>query len=263
MNIGKIFKSRKMVQMGKKAAAAAACLVLGISALSGKAYAAESKWDIEHTLDVTECRQGGTLLLSVTLKGESKTKTSEITSLSGILEYDTSLFSVGKSDILPAEKDKDAVKECTFDAEAGKFTIQYASKVAVKDSDALLQIRLHVADDASTGKTTVCVTNLEWSGSDAKDKQEIEHRIPSHITIQASKTAAAGDVNGDGRIDLTDARLMMQYYNGADVLDSQQQKNADVNGDGKINLTDVKLVMQYYNGETDELVAGQQTEAVM
>lgn len=263
MKTGKIVKSRKMMKTGTKAAAAAVCLVLGICTLFGKAYAAESKWDIEHTLDAAECKQGGTLLLSVTLKGESKTKTSEMTSLSGILEYDTSLFSVGKNDILPAERDKDAVKECTFDAETGKFMIQYASKVTIKDADALLQIRLHVADDATTGNTTVCVTNMEWSGPDDKDKQEIEHRIPSHITIQASKTAAAGDVNGDGRADLTDARLMMQYYNGADVLDSQQQKNADVNGDGKINLTDVKLVMQYYNGETDELVTGQQTESVM
>ena len=102
---------------------------------------------------------------------------------------------------------------------------------------------------------------MEWGGSDEKDRQEIEHRIPSHITIQAAEMAA-GDVNGDGTTDLKDAKLIMQYYNGVAVPDSQQEKRADVNGDGKINLTDVKLVMQYYNGETEKPAAEKQSEAV-
>lgn len=251
-------KSAKIMKSGKKAASAAVCLALCIAALSGKAHAAENRWEIAHTLDASECRQGGTLLLSVTLKGEKKTKTSEITGLGGILEYDTSLFTVGKDDILPAAKD--AVTACAFDADNGKFTVTYAPKVSVKDADALLQIRLHVAQDATVGKTTVCVTNMEWSGSEEKDRQEIEHRIPAYITIQAAETAA-GDVNGDGRTDLKDAGLILRYYNGAAVPDSRQEKCADVNGDGKINLTDVKLVMQYYNGETDKPGTGKQTEA--
>ncbi len=259
MKSGRIMNTDQIRKAGKKAVSAAVCLALCIVVLSGKVHAAESGWEIAHTLDAAECRQGGTLLLSVTLKGENKTKTSEITSLGGILEYDTSLFSVGKDDILPA--DRDAVTACTFDADTGKFTISYASKVTVKDADALLQIRLHVAEDASVGKTTVCVTNMEWGGSDEKDRQEIEHRIPSHITIQAAETAA-GDVNGDGTTDLKDAKLIMQYYNGVVVPDSQQEKRADVNGDGKINLTDVKLVMQYYNGETEKPAAEKQSEAV-
>lgn len=235
----------------KKAVAAAVSLVLCICTMFINVSAANSKWDIENTLDVSECKQGGTLVLSVTLKGSSTAKAQEITSLSGIFEYDTSLFTVEKSDILPAEKD--LVKDCSFDAAEGKFVIQYDPKAEIKNESSLLQIRLHVAEDASTGKTTVCVTNMEWSGPDGKDKQEIEHRVPAYITIGESEQAAAGDVNGDGKVDLSDARLVMQHYNGAAVLDSTQQKSADANGDGKINLTDVKLMMQYYNGEIDEL----------
>ena len=41
----------------------------------------------------------------------------------------------------------------------------------------------------------------------------------------------------------------MQHYNGAKTLNSQQKRNADANGDGKVNLTDAKLIMKYYNGE--------------
>ncbi|MCI8447377.1 MAG: hypothetical protein HFH30_03055, partial [Eubacterium sp.] len=43
----------------------------------------------------------------------------------------------------------------------------------------------------------------------------------------------------------------MQHYNGELSLDGGQLKSADANGDGKVNLMDVKLIMQYYNGEID------------
>ena len=155
---------------------------------------------------------------------------------------------MGQKDILPAEQD--AVKACSFQASDGTFAVSYKEDVKIKDGSQLLQIRLHTAQDATVGKTTVCVTSLKWSGSDEKNNQEIEHHVPARITIHAAQEAA-GDVNGDGKIDLADARMAMQYYNGTQDLDEKQQKSADVNGDGKVSLTDVKLLMQYYNGEID------------
>jgi len=58
-------------------------------------------------------------------------------------------------------------------------------------------------------------------------------------------------VNQDGEINLTDAKLVMKYYNGEIELDVQQEKNADTNGDGKVNLIDTKRIMQYYNREIE------------
>lgn len=241
---------RKILRYIKKAAAAVCCLCICASAVLTKVSAADSKWDIENKLDKEECRQGDILLLSVALKGSSNSKEQEISSMSGVFEYDTSLFQVTKEDILPAEKS--AVKECTFDEEEGKFTIQYSSGIKVKDASDLFQIQLHVAEDAEAGKTTVCVTNLEWSGTDGKQEEEIEHRVPAYLTIQEAEKSEPGDINGDGKADLIDARLVMQHYNGAKTLDGTQLKSADVNGDGKVNLTDVKMIIQYYNGEIDE-----------
>ena len=240
-------KIRKYI---KKAAAAVCCLCIFASAVPQKAYATGSGWDIEHTLDKEECSQGDTLLLSVTLKGSSTSKEQEISTLSGVFEYDTSLFQVEKADILPAEKS--AVKESTFDETEGKFTIQYASSIKAKDASALFQIKLHVAEDAEAGKTTVCVTNLEWSAADGKQKEVIEHRVPAYLTTREAEKITPGDVNGDGKTDLTDARLVMQHYNGAKTLQGAQLKSADANGDGKVNLTDVKMIIQFYNGEIEE-----------
>ncbi len=53
-----------------------------------------------------------------------------------------------------------------------------------------------------------------------------------------------GDVNGDGKINTTDAKLIMQFDLGLIDRDEWNFDAADVNGDGKINTTDAKLIMQ-------------------
>lgn len=54
-----------------------------------------------------------------------------------------------------------------------------------------------------------------------------------------------GDVNNDGKINSTDALLVLQYAVNTVSLDSAQQMVADVNRDGKINSTDALLILQY------------------
>ena len=53
-----------------------------------------------------------------------------------------------------------------------------------------------------------------------------------------------GDVNGDGQVDTTDAKLVMQY--DLDLIDETglELDAADVNGDGQVDTTDAKLIMQ-------------------
>ncbi len=52
-----------------------------------------------------------------------------------------------------------------------------------------------------------------------------------------------GDVNGDGAIDTTDAKLIMQYDLGMPNIGIDLSA-ADVNGDGVTDTTDAKLIMQ-------------------
>ena len=54
-----------------------------------------------------------------------------------------------------------------------------------------------------------------------------------------------GDVNNDGKINSTDALLVLQYAVNTVSLDSAQQMAADVNRYGKINSTDALLILQY------------------
>lgn len=54
-----------------------------------------------------------------------------------------------------------------------------------------------------------------------------------------------GDVNGDGRVDTTDAKLVMQYDLGMFGDAALNMSVADVNGDGRVDTTDAKIIMQY------------------
>lgn len=60
-----------------------------------------------------------------------------------------------------------------------------------------------------------------------------------------------GDANGDGRVNTTDARRVLQF--AADMLDEEEFPftDADVNEDGKVNTTDARLILQYAAGMID------------
>ena len=54
----------------------------------------------------------------------------------------------------------------------------------------------------------------------------------------------AGDVNNDGKVDSTDARMTLQYA-VKKVTSLPSLDAADVNGDGKVDSTDARLILQY------------------
>ena len=61
-----------------------------------------------------------------------------------------------------------------------------------------------------------------------------------------------GDVDGDGQITSTDARLTLQFYAGKIGEDDLILAAADVDGDGTITSTDARLILQYYAGKIED-----------
>ena len=71
----------------------------------------------------------------------------------------------------------------------------------------------------------------------------------------ANTTAAAtsaplllGDVNGDGKVDVIDASLALQYDAGLIELSIEAALAGDVNGDGNTDVLDASLILQYDAG---------------
>jgi hypothetical protein len=62
-----------------------------------------------------------------------------------------------------------------------------------------------------------------------------------------------GDVNGAGRINITDVTVLMNALNeqttNGTSLDEFQVKAADMNGDGIVNITDVTMLINYINAQ--------------
>ncbi len=53
-----------------------------------------------------------------------------------------------------------------------------------------------------------------------------------------------GDVNGDGKVDSTDARIALQAAVGKVTLTEKQTVAADQNGDGVVDSTDARMILQ-------------------
>ena len=78
--------------------------------------------------------------------------------------------------------------------------------------------------------------------------------ITADITLTAefepaTGTGLKGDVDGDGNITSTDARLTLQFYADKIGEESLNTAVADVDSDGNITSTDARLILQYYAGK--------------
>ena len=60
-----------------------------------------------------------------------------------------------------------------------------------------------------------------------------------------------GDVNGDGRIDVTDYTTLALYLDGGTTLSNNALGAADVNWDNDIDYTDVKLISDHIAKKTN------------
>lgn len=96
-------------------------------------------------------------------------------------------------------------------------------------------------------KTAIENANSLLASGEATDKQYLAamKAIDSVIRAEGVSTLVYGDVNGDGNIDTTDARLTLQYAAKRIKANQLNLSAADVNGDGGVDTTDARLILQY------------------
>lgn len=75
--------------------------------------------------------------------------------------------------------------------------------------------------------------------------------IPSRNS-QSSGSGSLGDVNSDGKIDSSDATMVLTHYNQlstrqSGILNDTQKKNAELTGDGRIDSSDATVILRYYS----------------
>ena len=87
---------------------------------------------------------------------------------------------------------------------------------------------------------------------DDSDTPPITTTTTTSTTETTTTTAApitgglvCGDINLDGRVDITDAVLLNKFCSGAITLDDTAKKNADCNGDGEPGSGDAVVLLQF------------------
>jgi hypothetical protein len=73
--------------------------------------------------------------------------------------------------------------------------------------------------------------------------------LSATVTLLAGANSVLfGDVNGDGKVNVGDATLLLRAAVGLVTLAADQKTRADVNGDGKVNVSDATLALRFAVG---------------
>lgn len=99
--------------------------------------------------------------------------------------------------------------------------------------------------------------DIDLSGKQPEQKPEQE---PEQKPEPSTRRVLVGDVNSDGKVNTTDARLVLQYAAGLIEADAIDLEAAEVNGDQKINTTDARQILQLAAGILSEFPRGEYVE---
>jgi hypothetical protein len=75
---------------------------------------------------------------------------------------------------------------------------------------------------------------------------------PPKVTMNTSPPVAYGDLNSDGKIDVSDAILLLRSIVGLVQLTPAQEQCADVNEDGVVNVADAIAILRHIVGLVDQ-----------
>ena len=133
-------------------------------------------------------------------------------------------------------------------------------RVSLYDDDyKLLASSKTIAFAGSYQGNTDSVGNLlyELSNDTSSTAGSNEFLVDYSIVSQLDPSAVQlGDINGDGTVNTTDARLALQYAVEKITLTSAQLSAGDVDGDGVVNTTDARLILQYAVEKINKFPAG-------
>ena len=76
--------------------------------------------------------------------------------------------------------------------------------------------------------------------------------LASSAVIAHAADLYGGDVNGDGRVNVTDLSKLAAYVKGVKPLDNSELAQADVNADRMVNVTDISLLADHIKSGGDE-----------
>lgn len=211
---------------------------------------------------------GDTVNVDVTLSPAEGEAAADLGGMQLALSYDAALFeyagvSAENIDFIAAQasdepSNPDNINSFLVAHDAGNGTVQLVyvnAALAPKAGETLFTVNFKVKESAELGAQGSFSIQSEGAYSTAAQLvagTDLAKTLT--VTVQES-TGLLGDVNGDGKIDVTDGAFVFQHIVGIITLDNTQIVHADVDGNGLIDVTDAALIMQYVVGIITEFPA--------
>ena len=166
------------------------------------------------------------------------------------LHYDAAKLAFKQADLT----DFSNVQGVNFSAVDGAdgVTLNYIVTSGELSGDGeFIKVTFTIAADAGAGDTPLVVTYQREDVFNAANGNVRFYCVNANLLV---KLRVPGDVNGDGKVNNKDARLLFQYVSNVALTQDFFTDAADVNGDGKINNKDARLLFQYVSGMPVTLV---------
>lgn len=155
---------------------------------------------IKQEVSASSRQPGDVIQLSVYVQG--MTGAVEAAKIRGVLEYDTSLFTI--QDVTGNGFTTDEVNRAS-----GEFSMTASQGKTLQNGDMLFRISLRINDKASVGKTTVCINEVVVTDTTGVENH-ISNYIPSTINLEAASPVEdendknEGDSEADENFDNVD-----------------------------------------------------------
>jgi hypothetical protein len=241
-------------------------VALGAMALmSVSAYAA--------TYSVESSGNGDTVTLTV--KADADTASSAVNGYALSIAYNSDVLepvSVKESDgTTDATDDTGSVLYAENKLDSGVFV---ASTVSTTDSDAVAVAwadasPVDVTDGKELAVITFSVVDTDVDSTEVQVAVKADASSSTELVTHSEEAAAAtitlgadyllGDINNDGKINVTDSGLLFQYVSGSVTLESLDEKypgvsnRADITANGKVDVLDNTILFQYVSGSRSSL----------
>jgi uncharacterized repeat protein (TIGR02543 family) len=184
------------------------------------------------TLTDAEARPGETFTLTLQL-----TNNPGVTGLSAEVTFDESVMT------LLSATPKIESGSWSVDSIAEDHLIFWYDTETFAGED-VIELSFRVADEAQEGDFPIGLQFGEWDSIVDAEGEEIADCtvVPGTLTVTHR---VPGDINGDGRVNLSDVVRLAQYVKARGQGVEIVPNSGDTNGDGRVNLSDVVRLAQY------------------
>ena len=232
--------------------------------LAGAALAV-AVFTVDTSVRQTVYAPGDTVNVDVTLSPAEGEAAADLGGMQLALSYDAALFeyagvSAENIDFIAAQasdepSNLDNINSFLVAHDAGNGTVQFVyvtAALAPNAGETLFTVNFKVKESAELGAQGSFSIQSEGAYSTAA-QLVAGTGMAKTLTITVQESAGLlGDVNGDGKINSTDAVWVLQHAVGLRTLTDAQKSLADVNKDGNINSTDAVWILQRSVGLRDE-----------